>query len=604
MINEIPTPELEYKSRQNIASNGQLQLEITDGRISMLRALVFVVFCVVAYLCLFAESLSLPWLIIPAVVFAGCVFVHNGVNRKLDSAKRLVKYYQNCLSRLQGQWQSAGVDGERYRDKDHPYSDDLDIFGKQSLFQLLTLARTRKGEDTLASWLSNTAGKEEIQLRQQAIEELRNQLDEREVFGLLDDNPLPNQVDENGLLFWAQRPFPEVSNSLRIIACALSLLTLTAILIYSFTNTGPGFLLLAIAIQLVVVRSFKIDVKSVEREVDRVSQRLKMLILVLERLETHSFQSVKLKKNCQALYTSNLPPSVQVTRLGNLIQYLSNCIRNPFMVFPAMLLCLPMHLIHFISRWHAMVSSHIPQWVEAVGEYEALSSLAGYAYEHPDDPFPTLTSSGNCFIGKQIGHPLIPNSDCVRNDFVMEEPLSLVMASGSNMSGKSTLLRTIGINMVLANSGSVVTAGSLQLSVFSPVTCMRINDSLQTNTSYFYAVISRLKLILELVENTPQVFFFLDEILSGTNSHDRRIGAERIITQLIDKGAMGLVTTHDLALTDIAEKLHTAAKNIHFEDQLIDGVMSFDYKIKGGVVEKSNALALMQLMGIDVSERQ
>jgi len=599
MTSEASIPELEYQSRMTRAENNRAKLETSDRTFSALRAVVFLVICGFAYLSFSIEVFPWPWLIVPSVVFMCCVFIHNGVILKLGKERKKVEYYRKCLLRIKGQWQTIANTGERYRDVDHPYSSDLDIFGHESLFQLLCLARTRTGENTLAAWLQNSASKEEVELRQQAIEELRSQIDGREVFGLLDDNPLPDQVDENGLLCWAEKPFPTVSYVARITACIASGITIAAFFLYSFSIIGASSLMLAVLPQLVVLKSFKLDVKSIEKEVDQVSQRLKMLILVLQRVETQSFQSSKLKNISTALYTENLPPSKQVARLDKLMQYLMNSRRNQFFIPVAMLLCLPVHLIHSISRWHTKVGSHIPQWILAIGEYEALSSLAGYAFENPDDPFPRLSLSKKYFAAKKIGHPLIAKTDCVLNDFDMVEPMSLVMISGSNMSGKSTLLRIIGINTVLAMSGSVVRAASLELSPFSPATCMRINDSLQSNTSYFYAVISRIKQVLEIVDNSPQVFFLLDEILSGTNSHDRRVGAERVISHLIKKGAIGLVTTHDLALTDIVEKLPGRARNIHFEDQLVDGLMNFDYKIRNGIVEKSNALALMKMIGID-----
>ena len=599
MSSETSTPDSEYQTKMVTARDSHAQLEISDRNLSILRAVLFLILCFLSYLSFSIETLSWPWLLLPSFAFLGCIYAHRGVSQKMEDEEKRMEYYRKCLLRVEGQWHTFSNTGARYCDTDHPFSGDLDIFGQKSLFQLLCLARTRIGEDTLAAWLQKSASREEIELRQHAVEELRNQALDREEHALLDDKPLPDQMDENSLLRWAEQPFSPVSNRVRLSALVLSGISISAISLYLLSIVGPTVLILAILLQVIVLRSFKLNVKTVEQEVNQVSQRLRMLMLVLRRIEARSFQASKLKDISAALYTESLPPSVQVARLDSLIRYLSNSLRNQLFVPFAMLLCLPVHLIYFISRWHASTGIHIRQWVSAAGEYEALSSLAGFAYENPQCRFPVISSSRNHFVAEQIGHPLIAKSDCVLNDFVMKEPLSLVMISGSNMSGKSTFLRTVGINIVLAMSGSVVRADSLELSPFSPATCMRINDSLQNNTSYFYAVISRLKLILELVDNSRGVFFLLDEILSGTNSHDRRIGAERIISHLVGKDAIGLVTTHDLALTDIAEKLQDRALNIHFEDQLKDGDMYFDYKIRSGVVHRSNALALMKMIGIE-----
>jgi DNA mismatch repair ATPase MutS len=202
--------------------------------------------------------------------------------------------------------------------------------------------------------------------------------------------------------------------------------------------------------------------------------------------------------------------------------------------------------------------------------------------------------------GRQLGHPLLPNSACVRNDVRLGEDLRLILVSGSNMSGKSTLLRTIGTNVVLALSGAPVCAESLRLSPMQVGTAMRIQDSLQDGKSLFYSVVSRLKMVVDLSHEDRPLLFLLDEILQGTNSHDRRVGAEGVIRKLVEVGTLGLVTTHDLALTEIVDSLNGQAKNCHFEDQLINGKMTFDYTIRPGVVQKSNALELMRLLGLDV----
>lgn len=598
MQSEGSSPIVEYQARLENARIKNGQLLITDRKFSLVRALLFFSFCAVCYGYFALGFFSWTWLLPLPLAFVACAHFHSGIITEMEGQRKRVDYYQKCLSRTEGKWQSFGETGERYCETDHPNSGDLDIFGEKSLFQLLCQARTRTGEDTLAAWLKQSASKEEVEQRQEAVEELRNRVNDREAHALLDDKPLPDQTDNNGLLHWAEKPFPAVGELKRAIAFVLPVVTIVSFALYALSIIGPEVFFLALISQLVILRSFGLDVRAIEGEVNQVSQRLKMLVLVLQRLESSSHESEKLKHISTALYSNSLPPSAQVAKLDASIGHLSNCLRNQFFIPVAVLLCLPVHLIYSIARWHEITGPKIRQWITAVGQYEALISLAGFAYENPELPFPVISSSKNCFLAKQIGHPLIAKADCVPNDFHMKEPVSLVMVSGSNMSGKSTLLRSIGVNIVLAMSGSVVRASSLELSPFTPATCMRINDSLQDNTSYFYAVVSRLKLVLELVDNSTDVFFLLDEILAGTNSDDRRRGAQHIISHLLDKKAMGLVTTHDLALTAIPENLPENALNIHFEDQLSDGKMTFDYKIRSGVVKKSNAMALMQMIGL------
>jgi DNA mismatch repair ATPase MutS len=256
-----------------------------------------------------------------------------------------------------------------------------------------------------------------------------------------------------------------------------------------------------------------------------------------------------------------------------------------------------------IEAWRARFGPKVEVWLRRLAEFEALSSLAGYAGEHPDDPFPELLSANDTARVEAVGlgHPLIPESRCVRNDTVLGPQGRLLMISGSNMSGKSTWLRAIGVNLVLASAGAPVRARKLRLTPVRIGACIRTTDSLQEGISRFYAEIQRLAAIVKLAGEGIPLVFLLDEVLSGTNSHDRRIGASCVALSLVQRGALGLMTTHDLALTRIVEEIEPPGQNFHFEDQLQDGRMSFDYRLRPGIVEKSNALELMRSVGLDVT---
>jgi DNA mismatch repair ATPase MutS len=231
---------------------------------------------------------------------------------------------------------------------------------------------------------------------------------------------------------------------------------------------------------------------------------------------------------------------------------------------------------------------------------EALLSLAAYSFEHPSDPFPEFIDGDAAFEGQELGHPLLPSALCVRNDVTIGAEARVLLVSGSNMSGKSTLLRAVGVNTVLAMAGAPVRARRLRLTVLRVGASIRINDSLQEGSSRFYAEITRLRQILDFAQREPSLLFLLDELLQGTNSKDRRIGGEGIVRGLVDRGAIGLVSTHDLALTDIGGALHGHLRNVHFEDELANGRMTFDYKLRDGVVTKSNGLELMRSIGLYV----
>jgi DNA mismatch repair ATPase MutS len=252
------------------------------------------------------------------------------------------------------------------------------------------------------------------------------------------------------------------------------------------------------------------------------------------------------------------------------------------------------------ESWRRAHGNAVRSWLKAVGEAEALLSLSGYSYEHPDDPFPDFVEGPPCFLAEQLGHPLIPTAKCVRNDVSVCGETRVLLISGSNMSGKSTLMRAVGINTVLAMVGAPVRARRLQLTPLQIGASILINDSLQEGSSRFYAEITRLRQICDLAEKHPPVLFLLDELLQGTNSKDRLIGAEGVVRALLASGAIGLISTHDLALTSLGERSDPRLHNVHLQDEIEDGKMRFDFKLHDGVVTKSNGVELMRLIGLKV----
>jgi DNA mismatch repair ATPase MutS len=264
-------------------------------------------------------------------------------------------------------------------------------------------------------------------------------------------------------------------------------------------------------------------------------------------------------------------------------------------------LMLGTHLAWAIESWRARHGRHIRAWLTAAGEFEALASLSAYRYEHPEDPFPHIATDGSArFDGDSLGHPLLPAARMVRNDLRLGDDTHLLVVSGSNMSGKSTMLRTVGINAVMALTGAPVRARALTLSPLVIGATLRIQDSLQEGRSRFYAEITRIRELADLAQGPLPLLFLLDELFHGTNSHDRLVGASGVLRSLLDRGAIGLITTHDLALAAIADELAPRAANVHFDDWFDGGEMRFDYRAKPGPVTRSNALALMRAVGLEV----
>jgi hypothetical protein len=317
----------------------------------------------------------------------------------------------------------------------------------------------------------------------------------------------------------------------------------------------------------------------------------------LARLESHTFKAPRLLALQRELVASGVPGSLVIARLKTLVELIDG--RHDFFVriIDAPLMY-SVQLAFAAERWRKAHGRALRLWANALGEMEALLSVATYSFEHPADPFPAFTDGAAAFHAEELGHPLVPATDCVRNDVSITGNTRVLLVSGSNMSGKSTLLRAVGMNVVLATAGAPVRARSLTLTPLQIGGSIRVNDSLREGSSRFYAEIKRLRQIFDLAGGDPPLLFLLDELLQGTNSKDRRIGAEGIVRALVNRGAIGLVSTHDLALTDIGESV--GLRNVHFQDELQNGLMTFDYKLRDGIVTRSNGLELMRSIGLEV----
>ncbi|MGH9420936.1 MAG: MutS-related protein, partial [Thermoanaerobaculia bacterium] len=330
--------------------------------------------------------------------------------------------------------------------------------------------------------------------------------------------------------------------------------------------------------------------------VERREPALALLAGLLTVIERQSFVAPRLAALRATLDRDGIPASRQIERLRKLVALLEARRNQFFRPFAALILWTD-NVAFAVERWRAESGSDIVRWIAAIAEIEALLSLSSFAFEHPGFAMPEVIEGEALFVGDAIGHPLIADDHRVVNDIRIGGELRLLLVSGSNMSGKSTLLRAIGVNTILGLAGAPVCATRLRVSPMLVGASISLNDSLQEGASRFYAEILRIRDILRM---TPPLLFLLDEMLGGTNSHDRRIGAEAIIRSLVERGAIGLATTHDLALAQIAEEMGARAANVHFEDQIEDGRVTFDYRMQPGVVKKSNALELMRAVGIDV----
>jgi hypothetical protein len=476
---------------------------------------------------------------------------------------------------------------------------DLDLFGRGSLFERLCLARTRAGRETLAHWLGGPAPPEEIRARQTAVAELRDRLSWRERLALFGDD-VPGGIDTAVLATWGGALTGPTSTGARLVAPCLVVVTVLALAGWSAGWLPPAAAFLALLVQTGFALALRPRVRRALAGLEGRSRDLVQLAGILACIERESFAAPRLEQLQELLRSQGVTASQRLAQLAQLVEML-DARRNLYFAILAVWFLWTTQVALAVETWRRRTGPTLPRWLTVIAEVEALGSLAGYAYENPLDPFPELVE-GMRFEATGLGHPLIPRNRCVTNDISLGDPIRLLVVSGSNMSGKSTFLRTVGINAVLAQAGAPVRATSLRMSPLAIGTTVRIQDSLQAGRSRFYAEITRLQHIIERTKGPLAVLFLLDEILHGTNSHDRRIGARAILHALLQRPAIGLVTTHDLALTEIAEQLAPRAASVHFADQLVEGVLHFDYRLQAGVVRHSNALALMRAVGLDVGD--
>ena len=537
--------------------------------------------------------------------------------------ERAIALYNLGLARLDDAWAGTGERGDEFSDPKHLCAADLDLFGDGSLFQRLCAARTRRGMGTLAAWLLSPAPPDTVRERQAAVDELTPNLDLREDLAVL-GNDTRAAVDAKALATWGAAPPDSFSPALLAagrIASVAGGLALAAGVAYLLSGVrslelsdgvrsmlGWYFLAAMIGVAIVQRRIQPIAARIFEG-VDHAARDITLLGALLARLEVERFRAPRLAELHGRLDVDEERASRQVARLTRLSEQVDSR-HNPMARLIGFFLVWDVHLAHAVERWRLASGPKLGRWLDAVGEMEALSSVAGYRFERPNDVWPEFADGTPQFEADALAHPLL-STEAVANDIRLDEQPQVLVLSGSNMSGKSTLLRAIGVNAVLAQAGAPVRARRLRMSPLTVGASIRIVDSLQDGSSRFHAEIVRLRAILTKAngkapdgegapDNPRPVLFLIDECLHGTNSHDRRIGAGAVVGSLVERGAIGIVTTHDLALTAITDALGSRAGNVHFTDQLTNGKLRFDYRLRPGVVGKGNALELMRSVGFEI----
>ncbi|MGH9465944.1 MAG: MutS-related protein [Terriglobales bacterium] len=539
------------------------------------------VWFVLAWMSLLRHIFAGAWLWLPLAFLAFLFWWHDRVVRQRTRAERLCAFYERGMARLEDRWAGGGDAGERFRDPAHPYADDLDVFGRGGLFELLSTARTTMGQQCLASWILSPAPPDVVRLRQARVAALRGELDLRESIAALGED-LNHTLTPARLRAWAEAPAQLGPLGMRWLYAALALGAI-ALLVYGIVSGQFAYLFLLVLAEILLLFRLGPKLEPVLANRGAQGEGLRLFAGVLDRLpQPEPDAASALRRLAQLADWIEVKDSL----LGRCLDFS---------------LLYSVHLAFAAEAWRRRHGPRVAAWLEAVAEFEALLALAGYAYEHPGDPFPELDHAASPFLaGEDLGHPLLPAATCVRNSVALDADTRVLLISGSNMSGKSTLLRTVGLNAVLAQMGAPVRAGGLRMTPLALGTRLRTSDSLQLGRSGFYSEILRLRQVFELTGKGLPVLFLFDELLEGTNSHDRVLGAQGLLRALLARPTLGMITTHDLALTGIAAEGGTAVRNFHFEDQIEGGDVHFDHRLRPGVVQKSNALALMRIIGLEV----
>ncbi len=588
-----------YQDRITAFENDIAQLKRHNVKLSAIRLFSVVGAFVGFYLLLPYSFLTAIILATICVVILIAAVIKYGKNSKnIFRLKRLVAINKNELSILNNEPNKLFSNGTEYTKKEHAYSEDLDILGEFSIYQKINRCVTKSGNDYLAKWLLGISKKEEIEIRQDAVKEYSKKINWRQdimQYGIA-KNLKGNEAEY--LINWGKEKGLFVgSKSLKTAITALSVAAFIAIIL-AFISTFIPLLLLFFTSLGVHISQFK-KVAQAHRKIAKKSDILNTYAYIIAAFEQQQWKAELLQNYQQKLGRDTQTTAQKIKQLSKLIELLDQRGNILVQLLINTLFFFELRLLFAIDKWLYKYGEDIAAWFDIIGQIEAVASIGNFSFNHPDWCFPEIKEEHFVLKMENAGHPLIPHEKRVCNDYSLTSG-KIHIITGSNMAGKSTFLRTIGVNMVLALCGAPVCAKSMQTSVVEINTSMRIKDSIESNESSFYAELKRIKYVLEKVKNREKILLLLDEILRGTNSKDKHTGSEALIKQLVKYNAIGLVATHDLELSELENELKGKVENRFFDIKIKNDYLYFDYKIQKGVCNTFNAPVLMRKMGIEV----
>ena len=597
----------EHVARREAATRAAAQHDARADQLSFVRlGTFFVAAIVVAY---GLSERSIPILVGGLAgfgVFAAFVIVHARVIQARDRqlVRKGIQERQLARQRIELKGLPSGAD---LIPEGHVYAGDIDLVGEASLFSRIDVAHTRRGQLALASWLAGPATREVIEKRQAAVEELADALDLREDLEAAALDAVAAQVTEKAPSVLDDRPFLDFVRRPPVllgkpVALVLQIFPIVTVVLWSLSGSVlpagswlPTFLLQA-------VLAWRLEPSVRERYGLLVSrarfvESFRAILGVAERASVKAPLLVELQGRLKA---SGKTPTAELARLETWAGFFELRSQGLVHFFINLFVLWDANVLLQVERWVSRAGKEVEHWFEAVGEFEALSSLSTILSQDPDATLPTIASEEEGFVAEGLAHPLLPADKRVANDLSIGGPGTALLVTGSNMAGKSTLLRAVGASIALALAGGPVIARRAQIPPVRLRASMRIADSLQHGSSYFHAELARLRTVVSEADASPPIFFLLDELLRGTNARARHLGARAVVLHLLKRHATGMVATHDVALSELEEELRGKVKNVHFTDVFLNGEMTFDYRLQDGVVRTSNALRLLQMAGIDV----
>jgi hypothetical protein len=601
-----------YQDRLARARAEAERLAADSRRVSNLRGLAFVVAAGGGLsLLLGRETYAAAGVALAGfVAFLLLVAWHGRVLEREGAAQRRAAVGADAVARLGEGFRGLAQDGRRFAGGSHPYADDLDLFGPSSLFQRIAVTHTRFGEDALARMLTVPASVLEVRARQGAVRALAGELDLRQEFETLGFTLIRDEhkgetrrrppPEPAGLFAWVRESRGVLSEGGVVIAArVLPVLTLAALAWWGQGHTPYPFILGLVA-QTLLLQRVKEHCLRAFLACSASQGAFQSYGPMLELIEELKLDADLLRGLTARLTTGGRKPSAIMAELDRILGWYE--IKHNGLVYPVLnvVTLWDIHCTVALERWRQRAGAALEGWFQVIGEMEALSSLAGLAHDEPGFAFPTLGDEEPPFVAEGLGHPLIGAAQRVTNDVSLSERGSALLVTGSNMSGKSTMLRAIGLAAVMAQAGAPVCARALRLSPCVIRTSLRISDSLERGVSHFYAEVKKLKLTLDATSGSAPVLFLLDEILHGTNSRERQVGARWLLAELLRRGAAGAMSTHDEELCRLPPELMTHVRLVHFRETVKDDKMTFDYLLREGPVKAGNALRVMRLAGLDV----